>query len=694
MAQDAARAAATTKKTKLEPNKKVLREGLRKQKEALEAEGWRFDYNEETQMWRAESKDGQTGTGYGDHRYLQALMNQIRGDLPQANADGFLEPFDMEFIGFTGQEIAIEELQRFQTAWTKGWKIAKAPQGHWNAERKNGDDRKEQALGFDSLSDLLDQIETLEKAGGMAEAFAADEAEEIAAAPQPEILLIPKGDFEALERVCNPYALTKNETGGRKKEPMKTFVAEFDGRLFISVGSCSPAISDRRNDYLTAHEVVPIEDYQGGIEATTLPEEWEKRGIMNDTGIRIVGTDDKVYVTTGKEFEVEDAEAYAQVMRLRGLIRDAINGDEKAVANLPADGKSVEEAAYFIEDAFRDEYGDWVEGFKDHSDDDFITQVKDFVIAHTQATAPPLPPINMELYNEAQADTSHEPAENLKSPEEVRADYFTEAIGTCEYIRTLEAKLPDFNLEKEKDKRLHEKAVKELEENRMSLQGYLVQTANYFGHLSAEYLRGEFKRLGFYFDDEYRLIPPPVEELTPDQLNANEVTIKAELESKGWFFDHINGFWQAKHNDINGKRVVFQHETFDGIFNQILEIKPPAPVNKHLPKTVTVSCRVELSDADVVRRSAEMTKAMSEIDRENAEFKQLQAEHKKRLEAINERIQKHRYAIDSRAEWRDLPCLEEFDYERGMCTVRRPDTGDIVKTRPLTADEMQGKLFN
>jgi hypothetical protein len=123
------------------------------------------------------------------------------------------------------------------------------------------------------------------------------------------------------------------------------------------------------------------------------------------------------------------------------------------------------------------------------------------------------------------------------------------------------------------------------------------------------------------------------------------------------------------------------------------ETVPTEPDDNSLPTTVMQECKFELTDSEIVKRSASMTNAMNELDAEINRFKAEKDKHNANLKMINARIQKHRTAIDTRTEWREIECVLDYDFQRGTVDIIRPDSGERVRQRTMSKEEMSKALF-
>jgi hypothetical protein len=112
---------------------------------------------------------------------------------------------------------------------------------------------------------------------------------------EPEKVYVSPEMYEFCQRNVNVYAFTRETTSGRKKQPMASEIIFINEKTFVATGQVFTG--DSRN-FVIAYEVVRADKYDGD---TTTPEEWEKRGVGNFKGIRILGMDDFYVTLTGEQ---------------------------------------------------------------------------------------------------------------------------------------------------------------------------------------------------------------------------------------------------------------------------------------------------------------------------------------------------------------------------------------------------------
>lgn len=67
-------------------------------------------------------------------------------------------------------------------------------------------------------------------------------------------------------------------------------------------------------------------------------------------------------------------------------------------------------------------------------------------------------------------------------------------------------------------------------------------------------------------------------------------------------------------------------------------------------------------------------------------------EYKGKLKKLGKEIAHRNSCINSGDEDRDVECREELDPHLGKARLIRVDTGEVVSTRPMRADEYQSRL--
>lgn len=114
----------------------------------------------------------------------------------------------------------------------------------------------------------------------------------------------------------------------------------------------------------------------------------------------------------------------------------------------------------------------------------------------------------------------------------------------------------------------------------------------------------------------------------------------------------------------------------------------------------TMQLPVKLGEPELALRAQELATAeqtLSDAERKLEDFVESAKGTKKAIETdISEarfRVSKLARVVRERKEEREVPIMEEPDYENGAVNTYRTDTNEIVATRGMTQEERQRSLF-
>lgn len=102
----------------------------------------------------------------------------------------------------------------------------------------------------------------------------------------------------------------------------------------------------------------------------------------------------------------------------------------------------------------------------------------------------------------------------------------------------------------------------------------------------------------------------------------------------------------------------------------------------------------ELSEADIVDTAGRMADLDAEIDRIEAEKKVVLAGYAAKLKEKNAEIKRSLKIIKDGFETVEEDCTFEFLWDEGVVEYYSCNTGECVRTREITNEERQMKLFN
>ncbi len=113
-------------------------------------------------------------------------------------------------------------------------------------------------------------------------------------------------------------------------------------------------------------------------------------------------------------------------------------------------------------------------------------------------------------------------------------------------------------------------------------------------------------------------------------------------------------------------------------------IEQSKPFNESLP--------VVLTQDEIRHRGEALAAALSKITEIDSTLQVAKERAKGAKEPVNKEIAKLTRQIRSRKEDRSVECITVKDFRQHCAETIRQDTGEVVRTRPLTAQEMQTKM--
>lgn len=105
--------------------------------------------------------------------------------------------------------------------------------------------------------------------------------------------------------------------------------------------------------------------------------------------------------------------------------------------------------------------------------------------------------------------------------------------------------------------------------------------------------------------------------------------------------------------------------------------------------TETRSLPVRLTDDELMTRAGELAEACAKVELEESRQANLKAQLKADLARLEAERSKLTHIVAQRAEYRDVPVVEDYDPVRGVVETVREDTGAVIATRPATDADRQ-----
>ena len=103
---------------------------------------------------------------------------------------------------------------------------------------------------------------------------------------------------------------------------------------------------------------------------------------------------------------------------------------------------------------------------------------------------------------------------------------------------------------------------------------------------------------------------------------------------------------------------------------------------------------VQLTDQERLDFANELAKANQAVEHAIDEKKYLNSQAGSRVKQAEAHRDEITNIVSSGKEWREVIVHRVFDYEKGILTETRIDTGEVIASRPLTDVEKQGNLLD
>ena len=102
--------------------------------------------------------------------------------------------------------------------------------------------------------------------------------------------------------------------------------------------------------------------------------------------------------------------------------------------------------------------------------------------------------------------------------------------------------------------------------------------------------------------------------------------------------------------------------------------------------------KCQLTEKEKTELSAKIAKAISDRAGAEAKLKEVNTSIKAQIAKLEAEISEKALQINNGYEYRNVECRMEKDYRLGTVTLTRLDTGEVIRERPMTAEERQMEL--
>lgn len=109
-------------------------------------------------------------------------------------------------------------------------------------------------------------------------------------------------------------------------------------------------------------------------------------------------------------------------------------------------------------------------------------------------------------------------------------------------------------------------------------------------------------------------------------------------------------------------------------------------------KTEKAPVRYEFTKEERAEIADEMAEAVAEAERLKDELKSVQADYKARIQVHEATARANSQKLKNGYEYREMDCPVEYSKRTRTATLYHPETGEVIRTRIMSEDELQLKI--
>ena len=121
--------------------------------------------------------------------------------------------------------------------------------------------------------------------------------------------------------------------------------------------------------------------------------------------------------------------------------------------------------------------------------------------------------------------------------------------------------------------------------------------------------------------------------------------------------------------------------------------QPEDELPERVVKNTRETLKVMLTDDEIRELGIQSARLGSLVRQEEADLTAVKSQFKAKIDKLNAERTEVDNRINAGWEMRSIECESVYDYQNHSVTMTRTDTGEIVRSRNMTADEIQRTLF-
>lgn len=106
---------------------------------------------------------------------------------------------------------------------------------------------------------------------------------------------------------------------------------------------------------------------------------------------------------------------------------------------------------------------------------------------------------------------------------------------------------------------------------------------------------------------------------------------------------------------------------------------------------ITRKLKCDLSEQEVRERADKLAMLVGEKD-SLEDSRKVDSKRRKEIDQLGATMCRLGIEISTRSEFRNVECVEERDWDDKTVSLVRKDTGEVVESRKMRPDELQGEL--
>ena len=111
--------------------------------------------------------------------------------------------------------------------------------------------------------------------------------------------------------------------------------------------------------------------------------------------------------------------------------------------------------------------------------------------------------------------------------------------------------------------------------------------------------------------------------------------------------------------------------------------------NTVVEKEMKLKLKVKLTEEELLDAADDLARCLDDLNSEKLDFEATKSRYKSIIAGLEARIDYLQNIIRNKYEMRDVVCIKELDYSKGIVRIHRTDTGEEIEKREMSPEELQ-----